>query len=602
MKQFSILRYIRQFSLLILLIAFVGSIAIYRYGKSQQRFIATAVIRYTNVGAKDGYTPDGSPLNVEEIYSSTVIDAALKDLGYQANVDSIRSNCYVEEVIPEDQKKLNEVLLEKGEETSYKADTYMVHFVGGNSTSVSYAWNVLDAIIKNYCEFYTEKYVEEQLQNNAASALSEGEYDFIESVQILDDAVREMLDYLMSQRSARPYFRSIETGYSYSDLYNIYHLLYSYEIPGLYAAILQNAESGDIEVLKNRMTKDCEDLTLSIENRQQQAQQLKKLIDNYSQRNKEMMDYHYHNSNNVDSGSEYILKDVEYDREFNDKETTYDGLVQEYVNLNIAIRQSEIEKEHQQYLLGVFEEALNAKNRKTVSARELQDKIDRCAELVTEYYQYVESTGQELNRYLSADYLSMVSSINVNATVNLKLYLAIALVLFTLVGVVGAVLLGRALDFIDYFLYVDKTVGLPNRARCDVYIGEKADRLLEENFSCLAMKMESLNDISRAYGRETGDQVLRDFAQIVKSFGDLYGFVGHNGGGNFIAFFPNCPASKVNIILQAIDRQVSEYNRRNPGHEIRYCHGKAVSSDDGAFEIRQLLRLALQRMNPAGAA
>ncbi|MBQ4227957.1 MAG: hypothetical protein II697_07100, partial [Clostridia bacterium] len=58
----------------------------------------------------------------------------------------------------------------------------------------------------------------------------------------------------------------------------------------------------------------------------------------------------------------------------------------------------------------------------------------------------------------------------------------------------------------------------------------------------------------------------------------------------------------VNIILQAIDRQVSEYNRRNPGHEIRYCHGKAVSSDDGAFEIRQLLRLALQRMNPAGAA
>ena len=228
--------------------------------------------------------------------------------------------------------------------------------------------------------------MEEQLQNNAASALSEGEYDFIESVQILDDAVREMLDYLMSQRSARPYFRSIETGYSYSDLYNIYHLLYSYEIPGLYAAILQNAESGDIEVLKNRMTKDCEDLTLSIENRQQQAQQLKKLIDNYSQRNKEMMDYHYHNSNNVDSGSEYILKDVEYDREYNDKETTYDGLVQEYVNLNIAIRQSEIEKEHQQYLLGVFEEALSAPNRKTVSARELQDKIDRCAELYYDAY------------------------------------------------------------------------------------------------------------------------------------------------------------------------------------------------------------------------
>ena len=102
MKQFSILRYIRQFSLLILLVALVGSVAIYRYGQSKQRYVASAVIRYTNTGAKDGYTPDGSPLNVEEIYSSTVIDAALRDLGYEANVDSIRSNCYVEEVIPED--------------------------------------------------------------------------------------------------------------------------------------------------------------------------------------------------------------------------------------------------------------------------------------------------------------------------------------------------------------------------------------------------------------------------------------------------------------------------------------------------------------------
>ena len=601
MKQFSILRYIRQFSLLILLIALVGSVAIYRYGQSKQRYVASAVIRYTNVGAKDGYTPDGSPLNVEEIYSSTVIDAALRDLGYEANVDSIRSNCYVEEVIPEDQQKLSEVLLEKGEESTYTPDTYRVVFVGGNTTSGGYAWNVLDAIIKNYCEFYTEKYVEEQLQDNAASALSQGNYDFIESVQILDDAVSRMLDYLLSQRSARPYFRSIETGYTYSDLYDIYDLIYNYEIPTLYATILGNAESDDIEVLKNRMTKDCEDLELSIENRRQRAEHLKGLIDTYSDRNKEMMDYHYHNSNNQESGSEYILKDVEYDREYNDKETTYDSLIQEYVTLNISIRQSELDLEHDRYLLGVFDAAIGAQNRQIRSSEEIQGMIDRCAQLFTEYYQYVEQTGRELNRYLSADYLTMVSSINVSEEVNLKLYLIIALALFTVVGVAGAILLGRMLDFIDYFLYVDKAVGLPNRARCDVYIGEKADRLLERDFSCLAIRMDSLSDISRSYGRATGDAVLKDFAQIIKSFGDLYGFVGHNGGGNFIAFFPNCPGNKVDVILQAIDRQVAEYNKRTPGQEIRYSSGKAVSDVDGTFEIRQLLRLAMQRMNPAKA-
>ena len=39
---------------------------VYFYGKSQQRYVASAVIQYTNSGAKAGYTPDGSPLKVTD--------------------------------------------------------------------------------------------------------------------------------------------------------------------------------------------------------------------------------------------------------------------------------------------------------------------------------------------------------------------------------------------------------------------------------------------------------------------------------------------------------------------------------------------------------
>ena len=135
MRKFSILRYLKQFSLLIFLLSVIGALVIYFYGKSQQRYVASTVIQYTNDGAKEGYTPDGSPLNVEEIYSSTVIDAALVDLGYHSNIDSVRSNCYVEEVIPEARQKLNDALLEKGEQPSYVTDTYRVYFIGDHDTS-----------------------------------------------------------------------------------------------------------------------------------------------------------------------------------------------------------------------------------------------------------------------------------------------------------------------------------------------------------------------------------------------------------------------------------------------------------------------------------
>jgi len=597
MRKFSVLRYLKQFSLLIFLLSVIGSLAIFFYGRSQQHYVASTVIQYTNNGAKEGYTPDGSPLNVEEIYSSTVIDAALTDLGYQANIDSIRSNCYVEEVISETQQKLNEALLEKGEKPSDVADTYQVYYIGDNETGEDYTRNVLDAIIKNYYEFYAEKYVEEQLPSNGVSVLAEGDYDFLESAQVLEDSVSEMLDYLLDKRASHPYFRSVETGYTYNDLHRIYNFLYNYELPSLYAAILTNAETNDIDLLMSRLTKECEDMQLYIDNRQERADSLKDLIDHYSDRNKEMMDYHYRSSDSRDIGTEYILKDVERNQENNKKETTYDGLIQEYVDLNIGIRQKTIEKEHKEYLLSVFETARSSDERKKFSPEEISQKIEHCGNLATEYYQYVEKSGRELNRQLSANYLTMISSINVQPAVNLKLYIVIAFVLFALVGGIGAVLLGRTLDFIDYFRYVDKTVQLPNRARCDVYIDEWSHRVLDENFSCMVLKIDSLSSLSSQYGREAGDEVLKDFAMILKGFGDLYGFVGYNGGGVFFVFFPDCSSKKLDVILEAIGRQVENYNRSNREYKIHYIFGKAVSNSDDVFEIRDLLRLAMQRMH-----
>ena len=596
MRKFSILRYLKQFSLLIFLLSALGALAIAFYGKAQQRYVASAVIRYTNSAAKQGYTPDGSPLNVEEIYSPAVIDAALTDLGDRSGIDSVRSGCYVEEVIPETQLKRNEALLEKGEDPAYTADTYRVYFVGDSDAGEDHARIMLDAILKNYCEFYAEKYVEEQLQNNGVSVLGEGNYDYLDSAEVLDRSVSEMLDYLLDKRASHPNFRSVETGYTYDDLYRIYKHLYDYDIPGLYADILSGAETNDIDLLTGRLTKDCEDLQLYIENRQERADSLKKLIDNFSERSREMMDYHYQNTGDRNSGTEYILKDVDEDREHKSKETTYDELIREYVELNIDIRQQTIEKEHKEYLLSVFGSARSAGG-KRAGAEEIAAKIDHCARLANEYYRYVEDTGHELNRTLSADYLAMVSSITVQPSVNIKLYVAIAIVLFALVGGIGAVLLGRALDFIDYFRYVDKTVMLPNRARCDVYIEERSERLLEENFACLALKMENLGRLSGEYGRAAGDEALKDFAAILKSFGDLYGFVGYNGSGVFYSFFPNCSADKLNVILEAVARQVAKHNGMDPQRQILYACGSAVSGADNVYEIRGLLRLALQRMH-----
>ena len=93
------------------------------------------------------------------------------------------------------------------------------------------------------------------------------------------------------------------------------------------------------------------------------------------------------------------------------KETTYDNLISEYVDLNTKIRQENIEKEHNEYLLSVFKDAQKEEGQKGLTPEEINAKLDHCVGLANKYYQYVKDSGDELNGQLSANYLSMISRI-----------------------------------------------------------------------------------------------------------------------------------------------------------------------------------------------
>ena len=130
MKKFQILRYLKRFRVLILLVALLGSAATYIYTDKQLRYTASVVIRYTNSEISDGYTPSGAKLDVGEIYSSAVISQAMNYLGNDGPLNIIRSRCSVDEVISEEQQDINQVktneILENiiGEKVSFVRPPY----------------------------------------------------------------------------------------------------------------------------------------------------------------------------------------------------------------------------------------------------------------------------------------------------------------------------------------------------------------------------------------------------------------------------------------------------------------------------------------------
>ena len=81
MKEFQLLRYLSKGKLIIFIVALIGAVGVYFYANAQQVYTATTVIRYANDAISEGLTPNGSKLDVSEIYSSTVIKGAIEDWG-----------------------------------------------------------------------------------------------------------------------------------------------------------------------------------------------------------------------------------------------------------------------------------------------------------------------------------------------------------------------------------------------------------------------------------------------------------------------------------------------------------------------------------------
>ena len=592
MKKFEILRYLKRFSMLIFLLTMAGAAMIYLYAQGKQQYTASVVLKYTNDGVKDGYAPDGSELDVNEIYSSTVIAQAMDSLGASGRLTTVRSNCSVTPIISEEQEKINDALIEKGEEVTYFPDTYKVSLVVDGKLGGSYARNMLDAIMQSYCTYYTEKYVEQKLSLNPSRNLLDNGYDYYECVRILENDTNDMHDFLLAKRESYPNFRSSQTGYTYKDLCAIYSELKKYEIPKLYAYVLDGPQIRDGKILQEFIANSIADSQNSEAVGAQQRSEIERLIASYVEKNAGILkSYFTEGGDNVSSN--YILGTIEDAGAGEKAITTYDNLILELVGIDKTIAADKIDRQFLEETLTAFQNVSFGGTEEEHA--KMEQMINDYENELQEYYEIVNTSSKELNLYISADYLKMVSSVRVAPSINIKLYIMLALVLFFVIGCCGAVLLGRLSDIVDYLLYVDKKTGLPNREKLNIYIGEMAGKVLPEAFTCFTLNLDNLSELTKRFGYTVGDGVLKDFAGLVQLMGDTEGMRGYNGVGRFVVFFEECSSKKAAAMIRILDNQVEEYNSLNPEYPIRYTAAWATTEEIDTYEIRELLRLSQKK-------
>ncbi len=108
--------------------------------------------------------------------------------------------------------------------------------------------------------------------------------------------------------------------------------------------------------------------------------------------------------------------------------------------------------------------------------------------------------------------------------------------------------------------YLDRLTGIPNRYSCDLIFDTYKDASHIEEIGCLLISISNLATINKQQGHEAGDKILQDFSALLERVADSYGFVGRNGGNEFIVVLENCSDEKIKNLLLDIEKEIALCN------------------------------------------
>lgn len=597
MQEFQLSRYIKRWLPWIMIICVAATIGVYFFLSRSQTYVASAVINYDSEGASEGLTPLGTELNVDEIKSSGIMSKVMDNLELgetSYSLDDLISRLSITEVADEDEEARKAALLEEGEEYTYEPTTYIISFEASSKEGEGFARMVLDEVLDVYFTEYSQNYLSTGYVANSLKDLDEGSYDYIEKLEIIENNVLETTTFLERGAQSDPYYRAVSTGLSYSDLLGEMNMVRSVDISALYSKVLQYQVSKDKQLLLSNYRERIKNYEITNEIEEEQINDVVQIMDAYVQKMRE--------SDNTNITYEYILDEV-YDKNLLDSEgnvigegdqtVTYDKLIYSWRDHSETKEHALIDIAYCNYIISVFEKSsVNGEQYNTIKA-EIEEGIKTLVEKMEVLYEDIEATTAEYNAYNGARNISMLSTVSVSKSINVMMYTAIAALFFMIVCCGGAILLGRLNDIVQYIFYTDHMTGLKNRTALDGYLNSNGKRIINNGTACVVVTVDNQIDINKKYGRDTGDQLLKFFADNLKeAFTGMNIFPVYNGNAYFIMLINRADLFNIGYILERFRVLVDEREILTDV-KIEYEIGWSEAEKDNIHRIRELLSRAM---------
>jgi len=326
-----------------------------------------------------------------------------------------------------------------GEEYTYNPVLYSIKFTDktGAYNSV-YARDILDAIIKNYTIYYSENHLSQASFSQIDSDVKIGSHDYIEIAEVIKSNTGSIIQYLENKAGEDSSFRSPTTGFSFDDLSKKYTTIKQVDLPSVFSNILRGQVTQDKEVLLKKYEQKKDKLALTQQNEREKSDITSKLIDRFVESNKKA-EAEQNDTKNSNNKNNVTSADSVYDANVSKAKTTYDDLMDKYVQSGVNGINAGIDTEYCDSVIKLFSAApdpnIDAVKMKSVVESEINDISKKWSDLHTATIQ----TLSDYNSYVASKYITWLSGVNVTQVMSMKLYVGIAFAIGLTLGCVLAI-------------------------------------------------------------------------------------------------------------------------------------------------------------------
>lgn len=148
-------------------------------------------------------------------------------------------------------------------------------------------------------------------------------------------------------------------------------------------------------------------------------------------------------------------------------------------------------------------------------------------------------------------------------------------------------------DMLEKMAYTDELTGLANRRKCE----EEWDRLEHaDNYGILAFDLNHLKQMNDNYGHESGDKLIKSFAECIQAAFGGHALVGRMGGDEFVVIYADMTEIDLDKELDAYRQQVDGCNKDDSFLHMSAAYGFCSKQEEPDLDAREIYRKADSRM------